>query len=110
MGKASGFLEKIKQFGNPFEWLLEQPLVWILRWNKRHRQNPRLYYCIKFGFLTMALITSLLFIFMFNQFRYDHSQTLLSKQPINTTFSANEKLVEEMRDLSKQRIGGDPLE
>ncbi len=67
------------------------------------------------GFMVMAIIglviAGILFlVFKFNQNRSNNLQMLLSNQPPSVFLETDKKSVEEMRKLTKQRVGGDPLE
>ena len=110
MGKTSGLFGSLKRIVDPLDWLLKQPVVYVLRLNRSNRHKPILYYSMKFATVGLAIACVLFFIFKFNETRSNKSQLLLSNQPPSVFLGADKKSVEEMKKLTKQRVGGDPLE
>lgn len=110
MGKTSGLLGTLKRIADPLDWLLKQPVDFVLRLNRRNRRKPFLYYSIKFAVIGLVIAGILFLVFKFNQNRSNNLQMLLSNQPPSVFLETDKKSVEEMRKLTKQRVGGDPLE
>lgn len=110
MGETSGLLGTLNRIADPLDWLLKQPVDFVLKFNRRNRRKPFLYYSIKFAIIGLAVVGVFFLIFKFNEVRLDKSQLLLSNQPPIVFLEADKQSVEEMKKYTKQRVGGDPLE